>query len=436
MKYTDDRNQGSLFQLGLLKVELPYENEFVKMAEEIDWEAMIDIVGKKYSEKKGRNSKSLRMMIALEIAKRKLRLSDRDIVEQLKVDISLKHFCGFDSFHHDIPDASSLVYFRRRLDSETLQQMEEVNVKKIIRKVPLRKRHQVITDTTCVPANITYPTDSKLLSKTWEQLTNTLKKIRGAGTKLIIRGKRKVKSAIRSFNLKRKKTRHEIAKMNTFLMKAGKKLVRHLEEHLVGVREDIRAASEEVLSRARMILEQQKVLSCMKVRRIGNRIVSFHEQTIRPIFRGKEKQSTEFGPKVALSVIGGALVQTTKLENHNFSDTEMIDTAIRTHQRTFARLPSEINADRGAHAPRNHDQLKEAGILDGIQYRGKIPKHIDLPPPKSRKRMQRQRSIVEGKIGTFKTRYQGDRNRYANKNAHCWVSFGFITMNATWAASH
>lgn len=436
MKYSTNVGQKTLFHTGFFDTELPADNGLVKMAGEIDWKKMIEIVGKKYSDNKGRNSNSLRMMIGLEMAKRKLGLSDKDIVEQLKVDMALKHFCGFNSFNHDIPDSSSLTYFRRRLDEETLNLLEDAVIQKIVRKVPRRIRHQVISDTTCVPANIAYPTDSKLLGTAWKKLVGAAERIRSGGVSLLIRGKRKIASAIRSFNLKRKKTKREVRKMNGKLVRSVSRMIRFVENHLRKIKVAARKSLRKTLDTARAIVEQQKTMLRQKVRRIKDRIVSFHEPAVRPIFRGKDSGSTEFGPKICLNVIGGALVQTAKLEHNNFSDTEMVETSILTHKRTFKRYPREFIADRGAHSPKNHRLLKKSSITDGVQYRGKIPKTANLPPPKTRKRMYLKRSIVEAKIGTFKTRYQGNRNRYTDKNARAWVSFGFMAMNASWAAAH
>lgn len=436
MKHTDDQNQDSFFQFGLMQVNVPQDNELVRMAEEIDWDSMIELVSKRYSGKRGRNSKSLRMMIGLEIAKRKLGLSDIDIVSQLKVDIALKIFCGFRSFHHDIPNSSSLTYFRRRMDEKTLQQLEEVNIRKIIRKVPLRIRHQVISDTTCVPANITYPTNSKLLAKAWKKLVLAAEKIREGGGSFVIRGKRKIASSIRFFNLKRMKTKTEVRRMNRKLIRAVSRALRFVDRHMKEAGEEVKKSIRDVMKTAKNIVLQQETMMRQKVRRVKDRIVSFHEPAVRPIFRGKEGKTTEFGPKVCLNVIGGALVQTAKISQNNFSDTEIVEASMETHKRTFERYPNEFISDRGAHSPKNHHLMEQNAITDGIQYRGKIPKTANLSPPKTRKRMYRRRSLVEGKIGTFKTRYQGNRNRYNNKNAHCWMSFGFITMNASWAATH
>lgn len=439
MKYTQNTTQSTLFSFDMMKVELPKENELIGMADEIDWDAMIEIVSKKYSSTEGRPSRSLRMMIGLEIAKRKYGMSDWDIVEQLKVDLALKVFCGFNFCDHEIPDPSSLTVFRRRLDKDTLRQMEEVNVRKIMRKVPLRIRHQVIVDSTCIPANITYPTDSKLLATTWKNLMNSLGKMRAAGIDLVIRGKRKTASLIRSFNLKRRKTRKEIVRMNRKLIRIGKrmmeKVVETMAEHGKEISVQLRKKIRKVIRRAKCILWQQEEMIRRKTRRMPDRIVSFHEPLVRPIFRGKDSRSTEFGPKLRVNVVGGCLIQSSGLSNDNTSDTKIVRSALKTHRRTFNHDPTELIADRGAHSPQNHALLKRKGIRDGIQYRGKIPKHASLAPPATLKRMYRQRAARgEGLIGVFKSRYQGHRNRYRNKNAHTWISFGMIAMNGTWAA--
>jgi len=300
MQYSHKTFQKSLFSFEILGIKLPSDHELVRMNQEIDWEKMVEIVSKCFSNKTGRNSKSIRMMIGLEIAKKKYGLSDIAIIEELKVNLALKVFCGFDGFDHETPEASTLCRFRSKLSCEILAQLEEVNIQKMIRKIPARKRYQIITDSTCIEGNISFPTDTKILTKTWEKLTETIQKVRENGKELVIRGKQTIKKLIRSFNFKRNKTKNEILKMN-------KKMIR---------------------------------------------------------------------------------------------------------------------------------EVKKLKILDGIQYRGKIPKNAKIPPPRVGKRMYCQRSVVEGKLGTLKTAYGGAKNLYKNENAGAWISFGMIAMNATWAIKH
>jgi len=190
------------------------------------------------------------------------------------------------------------------------------------------------------------------------------------------------------------------------------------------------------LATAGAILAQQEQMLRTGIRKVKHRIVSLHEPSVRPIHRGKEGgKKVEFGKKITFNVIGGGLMQTARVDNEAFSDTEMVGDAIRTHEQTFHRKPSELNADRGAHSPGNHALLEKEKILDGVQYRGKIPKTAHAPPGRVRRRMEKQRSVVEGKIGTWKTRYGGHRNTYKEDHAHVRITFSLLGMNAMWAAA-
>jgi len=149
--------------------------------------------------------------------------------------------------------------------------------------------------------------------------------------------------------------------------------------------------------------------------------------------RGKEGKKVEFGSKVAFSVLGDGITVSHNWNNENFSDTEMIDSGLDIYQEIRKKPPKEVIADRGAHSPRNHNFLQENKIQDGIEYRGKPPSKAKLPSKTKRNRMRRQRSVVEGKIGTYKM--MRNKCKYALKNTQTWISFGLMAMNARWACS-
>lgn len=429
MNYHHSTIQTSVFDFNHLRVELPDNHPLMRIAKEIPWEDLLEIVAEQYSSKTGRNSKSLRMMLGLEIAKHILRESDEDLVVRLRTDIALKLFCGFDTFDHDIPDSSSLTNFRKKLNEETLQKLEEAAIRTFIRKAPKRRRHQVISDSTCMPANITPPMDSKLLTKTWSNLVRELEKARNLGKTIVIRGRRTVEKSLAAFRKTKKKSTEAIIALNELLIQESKILLKYVQ----AVASE---AAEKTIATATIILAQQEQMLQTGMRRIQNRIVSFHEPSIRPIARGKDGgRRTEFGKKITFNCLGGGLMQTARIDNNAFSDTEMVPDAIALHQRTFGRTPSELNTDRGAHSPDNHAFLEENSILDGIQYRGKIPKNANAPPIHVQKRMGRQRSVVEAKIGTWKTRYGGSKNTYKEENAAVRITFGLLGMNAQWAAT-
>lgn len=428
MRHHHSTVQTSVFDFNLLQMPVDENHPLLRLGRELDWDALIGIVGKQYSGKTGRNSKSLRMMIALEIAKPVLRESDQDLVRRLETDIALKLFCGFTNVYHDVPDASSLTKFRRKLDRGTLQLLEDASIRTFIRKLPSKRRHQCITDSTCIPASITFPIDGKILLAAWRKMVETLEKIRHAGTKVIIRGRRAVEKAAAGFRKKKRHTIEEIKAFNQLLVDEGGKLLALLKKEITKSATDV---SEKLLQTIATILSQQGEMLHRNVRSCKDRIVSLHAPMIRPIPRGKEGgRRTEFGKKITCSVIAGKLMRMDRIDDSPFSDTEMVPDAIATHERCFGRKPSEINTDRGGHTPAIHSELEKHGITDGVQWKGAHPKLAPAPPDDTIKRMRRQRSVVEGKFGTLKTRYGCDRNPYKHEHAHVKITFALLAMNA------
>ncbi|MBI1812539.1 transposase [Candidatus Peregrinibacteria bacterium] len=239
MKHHHSTDQAAMFDFNLLQMPVDENHPLMRIGKELDWDALIEIVGKKYSGKTGRNSKSLRMMIALEIAKPVLRESDRDLVRRLETDIALKLFCGFTNVYHDVPDASSLTTFRKKLDRETLQLLEDASIRTFIRKLPCKRRHQCITDSTCIPATITFPIDGKLLLAAWRKMVGTLEKIRQTGKKMIIRGKRAVTKAAAGFRKKKRHTIEEVKAYNQFLVTKGEQLLALLHKTVASTAADV-----------------------------------------------------------------------------------------------------------------------------------------------------------------------------------------------------
>ena len=421
MKYSHNSEQLAIFDFnGVLQIPLDQDNELVLMAKLVPWDELVDLVSTKYSSKMGRKAKSIRMMLGLEILKRKYGLSDEDVVERFKTDFTFQYFCGFNSFvnEKDFLDASSMTIFRGRLDKELLEKIENLIAVRLIKHLPKKRRHSIITDSTCLPANVTYPTDTKLLSKVYDKLLKVGKEI---GMK-VIRGKRKIKAFIRGFNLKRNKTKKEIAS-------ARKKLVRATKGLFKKMRNKVGKVANTVLEIAQKIIEQQDLRNKGKTNIIEDRIVSFQEPDVRPIKRGKDGNKCEFGKKVALSVIGEGIVVSVKIDNSNFDDREIVKASIEKHNVLTERDPTEIIMDRGGDSKKNHDELKERRIKDGVQRKGRQKDK----PTRVQKRQRNRRSVVEGKIGTAKHRYGLNRNKYREKNAQTWLTFGLAAMNLTWA---
>lgn len=416
MKYSHNPSQLSIFDFNsVLQIKLDEDNELVRMRKLIPWDELIEVVFTKYSDF-GRPSRSVLLMLCLEILKRRFKLSDEDLFVRFKTDISFQYFCGFNSFSFgELPlNTSIMTKFRNRLDEKTLDEIENIVVRSLMKHIPKKRRHSIIPDSTCLPANITFPTDTKILTKTYEKLVKVAKSI---GIK-VIKGKRKIKNLIRSFNLKRRKTFKEVTKMR-------KKLVRVCKKLLSKVSFKVTETAKSVLDLAKEIINQQNKRNQEKTNIIKDRIVSFHEPNVRPIKRGKDGAKCEFGKKLGLSVIGETLLVTAKIDNNNFDDKLLPKEAIEKHNRITGRDPTEEIMDRGGDSKENHKMLKEKGIKDGIQKKGKQKDK----PTRTQIRQRRRRSVIEGKIGTAKQWYGLNRNKYKEDNAKAYTVFSLIAMN-------
>lgn len=418
MKYSHNANQLAIFDFNnVLKVKLDDNDELVKTSRLIPWDELIDLVLSKYSNS-GRKCKSVRLLLALEILKRRFGLSDEDLFRRFKTDISFQYFCGFNSFVCGklLNDPSIMTKFRNRLDKNTLDEIENIITRALLKHLPKKRRHSVISDSTCLPANVTFPTDSKLLTKTYEELAKVAKSI---GIK-VIRGRRKIKNLIRSFNLKRQKTFKEIIKVR-------KKLVRACKRLFSKVSSKVTETTKSIVELAEKIINQQDKRNKDKTNIIEGRIVSFHEPNVRPIKRGKDGAKCEFGKKVGFSVIGETLLVTTKIDTNNFDDRILPRKAISKHRKITGRDPTEIIIDRGGDKKLNHQLLEKRGVKDGIQRKGRQKDK----PTRVQIRQRKRRSVIEGKIGTAKQWYGLNKNRYKEDNARAYTVFGLIAMNTT-----
>lgn len=112
MKYSHNPSQLSIFDFNnVLQVKLDEDNELVKMRKLIPWDELIEVVFKKYSDF-GRPSRSVLLMLCLEILKRRFQLSDEALFERFKTDISFQYFCGFSSYSFsELPLDYSIDFF-------------------------------------------------------------------------------------------------------------------------------------------------------------------------------------------------------------------------------------------------------------------------------------------------------------------------------------
>src|SRR4051812_25465215 len=106
-------------QLGMfsgLADQLDQKHPLYLLSHKIDWSVFEDAFKIYYSEKMGKPSKPIRLMVSLLILKYLRNLSDESLVEQWSENLYYQYFSGEQHFQPSIPCvATELVAFRQRI---------------------------------------------------------------------------------------------------------------------------------------------------------------------------------------------------------------------------------------------------------------------------------------------------------------------------------
>lgn len=410
------------------------------MRDEIPFNEIVSILKNLYSSTTWAPTKSLRKLVALEILKKKFGYSDRELVAIVNTDLAVMYFCWYEYPTVEEMDSSVMTKFRNKIDNETAMLIQDVALWKAIKQLHWKKRWNLHSDTTCIPENIEFPTDTSLLKKSFKKLVTIIqdgKKILWNNAKdIIIRWKQKIQKAIRGFDLQRNKTQKQIQSMRKKLVKVVSKLsikaqsiVNQLSEQIAILPESALKKTKQIIEIINKVVEQQKELIINKGKSVSWRIVSLHKDYVRPIFRGKAKNRTEFWAKVTMNLIGWRYVQIVAVENDNTSDATMPKKSVEAYKKVVWKNPKELSIDRWWHSPWNHEYCKENKIIDWIQYKWKIPKSADLAPITTRKRLAKERCFMEWFIWIGKRKYGLDISTYSESNRVFGFICSWIAMN-------
>jgi hypothetical protein len=148
------------------------------MAQLIPWLEFESDYAENFPTEMGAPAKSFRMALGALIIKEKQGISDIETVEQIRENPYLQYFIGQSTYSNEPPfDPSLLVHFRQRISANLIKKVNERMVNKIRETNPnppekkdsdakneSTNQGKLIVDATCVPADISYPTDLGLLN--------------------------------------------------------------------------------------------------------------------------------------------------------------------------------------------------------------------------------------------------------------------------------
>ena len=351
------------------------------------------------------------------------------------------------------PDAKTMGRWGVALGPEVLKQVHE-GVVRIARDKGVITGRRMRVDTTVVETDIHHPTDSTLLGDGVRVLTRIMRKITNiagaAGTKLRDRH-RSVKLRLleigRVARAKGPVNQDKLKRRYRQLLDATSRVVgqakRFSEEIVGGVKRSTNALTQlaleglqqeldEMTARVKQVMKQTRARIFRGNTRSEGKLLSLFEPSTEVIRKGKAGKPNEFGKMVKLQEAENQIITDYEVYVRRPYDSDLLITAIETHQALLGRMPRLVAADAAFYSAKNEAAAKARGIKR-ICIPNRSSKSLERKL-EQRKRWfrngQKWRTGCEGRISVVKRRHGLDRCRYKGFiGMKRWVSLGVIADN-------
>lgn len=428
------------------RTPLDPNNRWVKLAALIPW----DFVEEQYQKRLGRaregkRAYSSRLAFGALIIKERLRLTDEETVAMITENHYLQWFIGFQEFQIKAPfNGSLMTHFRKRLPAKVIKKIND-RIGQAQKKPKSDddeskpgagdNKGQLIVDATVAPADITFPTDLKLLNKSRELLegmVDTLHAERTAGQKKPRTYRKEARRAFLTIQKKRqpgwKKLRKAMRKQLNYVRRDLGHVDKLLDEVGFGIMSNDQHRKLMVI---REVYRQQQEMYDEKKHTISSRIISISQPHVRSIKRNKTGAKWEFGAKISVGIVDG-LTTIYRIGWDNFNESLDLQGQIKEHHRTHGCWPESVHADKIYRTRLNMKFCKKHGIRFSGQKLGRPFEDVALlkAMKKQWREDERIRNAIEGKFGEGKRKYGIDRIMAKLKETgETVISLVFLVMN-------
>jgi transposase, IS5 family len=315
--------------------------------------------------------------------------------------ITWRQFCRI-GIDQPVPHPTTLMKLTTRCGSAAVEGLNEALLAKAAEAKVLRCS-RVRVDTTVVPSNVSYPTDSGLLAKAVNRIVATGRRIRAAGgavrTKLRDRSRAAGRRAhdlnpklrTRSAAAKEealavvRRKNAELADLAESAANEAERLLRNAKRALRKARADAgkpktggrhdsaagrrrgrlaRAVNDlaELVEATRRVVQQTRQRLAGTTPDGANRRVSLHDPDARPIRKGRLGKPVEFGHKAQVCDNEDGIVLDHDVQSGNPPDAPRLKPAVERVIKRTGRKPRTVTADRGYGEAAVEDDLHELGI--------------------------------------------------------------------------
>ena len=421
----------------------------------------------------GRPSTPMETYLRLMFLKFRYRLGYESLCREVSDSITWRRFCRI-PLDGSVPHPTTLMKLTTRCGSAAVDGLNEALLAKAA-EAKLLRTSRVRADTTVVPANVCYPTDSGLLAKAIRRIGTAGQRIHHAGgavrTRLRDRsraaGKRAhgIAAKLRSRSqLGRDQVKDGVQRITGELADLAQATVRDAHRLLVNARRALRQArvtaaelaeagvhdaaagrrrgrlARAVNDLSSLLEATEQIIGQTRQRIAGttpdgaSRVVSLHDRDARPIAKGRLGKPVEFGYKGQIVDNDDGIVLDHDMQVGNPADAPQLAPAIQRVKDRAGRAPRTVTADRGYGEAAVDDALTDIGVHSVVIPRKGKPglARQQLERRRTFRRTVKWRTGCEGRISTLKRGYGWDRTRLDSlEGAKTWTGQGIFTHNLT-----
>jgi IS5 family transposase len=400
----------------------------------------------------GRPSIPMETYLRMMFLRFRYRLGFETLCAEVADSLAWRRFCRI-PVTDSVPHPTTLMKITTRCGEGAVAQLNE----KLLEKADAAhviKLDKVRADTTVVPANVAYPTDSGLLAKGVAKLTKTVAALHALGLARRTRFRDRTRSVRRRAHqiaawLRRRsgEAKDEVLSLTGELATIAEAVIDDAQVVATNAKRGLRRAGTGASGKAAALVAElertigvlDQIVTQTRTRLGGEvpdgstRIVSLHDTDARPIAKGRLGRPVEFGFKGQVADNTDGIVLDHHVDIGNPPDAPLLVPAIRRIAERFSTVPTAVTADRGYGEARVDDELSAIGVRHIAIPRKGRPGVARQAVESSRRfrKLVKWRTGSEGRISHLKHSWGWERTPLDGiEGARTWCGWGVLAHNA------
>lgn len=425
----------------ITQLELNPSNRWIQLSGLLPWDEMIKIYSKKFSDRMGAGSINPRFIIGAFIIKHKLRLSDEETLQTISENPYMQFFLGLDDYTPKLLFSPTLfVEARKKLGNDTFNEFNNLIIKLSHpdaeqQNTEKANKGKLKIDATVADQYIRYPNDLSLVNEArlkTEKIVDLLFGLLKEQMPVKPRTYRRVAHNRYLREAKKKqKSDKSIRKALRYLLNCVERNLKHIDQMLdkfEGNEFPLLNKYQKHLWVIHTLYYQQKKMYDEKIHTSPDRIVSISQPHVRPVVRGKQGKSVEFGSKLGLSLMDGYMTNE-MLSWDAYNESADLQKQAEAYKLLFGHYPELIQADKIYATNENRAWCKERKIRLTATPKGR-PVRKTARQKRKEKKEYAERNQIEGRIGNAKQTYSLNQIKAKLKEtSQTWIAVTLFVLN-------